>query len=237
MAWGILGADVYVFDQTEMQPDQRLAYTIAPHHQAAKWLYGISEPSEATGQRYVASVAFGQGPVVLVGLLDRLSSEPIPDPVPDVSVTWLQFGLGRIDSVPAWRQALQAASRLAVENPSASIVLSAAGYEAYFNNVMRQYWADRGLDADAYERLSNRVQGIANRVDWLPSAVGQKSLREDTDLFNRWQEKVNRQRNRVVHDANLHMTFAESSDALSTVVQCIEFQDKLAFVRPHAYFL
>jgi hypothetical protein len=117
-------------------------------------------------------------------------------------------------------------------------VLIAAGFEAFFTETMRIAWRESFLDLAAFDRMIARNIAITSLVDWLPATVGRPGLRDAPgNLHARWEEMVNRRRNQVMHQANVHFNSDESRASLRVALECIAFCDEAALVRPHVYYL
>ena len=128
-----------------------------------------------------------------------------------------------------------AAALMIESNPSAALVLIAAGFEAFFLETMRINWKEKGLRMSSFGRI--RKQAISGLIDWLPGAVGLRSLSDGPDnLEAQWKSLVNERRNDVVHRANVHFTSAQARESFGCAIRCISFIDELGIFRPHVYF-
>lgn len=242
LTWSLFGSDLYISDQFRLDPSDYAQYNMAALEQV-KWHHQEAYPAYGSGSRYIAQTLF-LGALGFVSLQDTVRSEgedgttprteeAAPEPV---EVFWWRFGLQNREAVPAWRQSLHGAATLVQTNPSAALVLIASGFESFFIETMRIAWLESQMDASAFQRLNRRNLPISNLVGWLPATVKMPSLPSDNALYERWRRLVNERRNSVVHRAVVHFTPDEARESMLAALECIEFIDATALVRPHAYY-
>lgn len=237
ITWSLFGCDCLIGEELQLGLNDYAYYKLPTH--VKKWLHLEIAPNETPGTRYVANVAEADMDTIYIDIKDTAAyASPPEDPPPTIDVTWYRFGLADLNAVPPWRQSLFGAATLLVENPSAAIVLIAAGFEAFFAEFMRIRWIEQGLDIKAFEHLMDRPQPISSLVDWLPASVGVPTLREGpADLRKDWGQLVNTRRNYVVHRANVNITSLEAFESLRVALKTIMFFDRFALTRPHVYYL
>ena len=237
--WALFSSDMYLYGEETFSvpaPGQTAwsaGVNLTQIHQAAKWQAQFVFVQGAAANRYHGNlIVLGETAYVSVG--DNEPDSPKPTEYTNIHVQWYRTGVQTVESVPAWRQALFAASQLVSTLPAAAIVLVAAGFESFFNDWMLIQWVEKELDRDAFERMSNRVQSITNRMDWLPAAVSRDGL--SGELRKSWGELVNSRRNRVAHGGNVNFSTAEATESLKIALEAILFFDPNALTRPHTYF-
>ena len=243
LTWSLFGSDLYISDQLSLDPSDHAVYNMAALDQV-KWHHQEAYPTYDSGSRYVAQTVF-LGVLGVVSLQDTARSmegetetppaeaQAAPEPV---QVFWWRFGLQNREAVPAWRQSLHGAATLVQTNPSAALVLIASGFESFFIETMRIAWLEGQMDASAFQRLNKRNLPISNLIEWLPATVDMPSLPSDNTLYERWKRLVNARRNSVVHRAVVHFTPDEAKESMLAALECIEFIDAAALVRPHAFY-
>ena len=241
-AWNLFSSDLYMWDDTDLTFPETISYDLK-NLQVAKWQGQDAFPKAfLQNMRYQANVTFFDylpEPSAFLYLNDTLATtQPPEDPPSTIRTTWYRFGLRELGSVPAWRQSLYGAAILVHSNPSAAVVLIAAGFEAFFTETMRIGWKERQLSQDAFERLNRRNIAITSLLEWLPPTVGrQRLLDAPGNLQEKWLQLVNQRRNDVVHRANVHITSDEATESMRAALECISFIDEAALVRPHAYYV
>jgi hypothetical protein len=238
VTWSLFGSDIYIFDQTELTPGGMVSYNV--QLEVAKWQHHEARLVDAANARYSANINFYDDlKWGFLSLLDsQAASEAAESPPRSVGVLWYRFGISESGKVPAWRQSLFGAATLIATHPSAAIVLVAAGFEAFFMETMRIAWRERQLHMVAFDRLNARNPPISNMVGWLPTVVGRSALQEvSPELYERWENLVNRRRNAVVHQANVDFTTLQAQESMRAALECIEAIDPAALVRPHAYYV
>ncbi len=238
VVWSFLCSDIYIGDQVNMAVGDMVSYSLT--QQVAKWQHHEVRPDAASGERYIPTINFyDQYQWAFLTLADtQAASEPAETPPPSTEVLWYRFAVSEPGAVPAWRQSLWGAATLVATHPSAAIVLVAAGFEAFFTETMRIAWRERQLNGAAFNRLNARNPPISSLIEWLPSAVGRPALRDASpSLHERWEDLVNRRRNAVVHQANVHFNSDEAKESMRAALECMAFIDPAALVRPHAYYV
>lgn len=240
--WNLFSSDIYMWDDSELTFPDTVSYDLKSV-QVAKWQGHDAFPKAfESGMRYQADVVFFDSisePSALLYLTDTLATTQAPDdPIPPTRATWWRFGVRELGSVPAWRQSLFGAASLVNSNPSAAVVLIAAGFEAFFTETMRIGWNERQLGQDAFDKLNRRNIAITSLIEWLPSAVGRQRLIEAPgNLHDKWSQLVNQRRNDVVHRANVHITSDQARESMRAALESMCFIDEAALVRPHVYYV
>jgi len=236
LVWGFFASDIALQHGAEAQLGAPVLYELPqPTKAVAKWGHWEARPADL---RYAATLSFTDDSAFL--WLNELlpGSNPNQGVATRVHVEWTRFGVSSLDKVPAWRQSLYAAATLVSTNPSAAVVLIAAGFEAFFNDVARIRWKENQLDPAGFTRMSARNLPITSLVEWLPEAVGMPSFKSAPNgLHARWDKLVNQRRNSVVHRATVHMSSEEARESLRAALECCAYLDPHALVRPHPYYL
>ncbi len=232
VAWSNFASDIAIYDTFDLRRDDVQLYEVEVA--AAKWLHYETRPNSMSGERYVASLTFNE-PWISVRI-DDTTPFAVGEPPEAVEVTWVQYGLTSASAVPAWRQSLWGSATLLSSNPAASVVLAAAGFEAFFLETMRLWWREAGLAEGAFKRLADSNPSIARLVEWLPAAVNRRPLPDTPEVHERWQRLVNKRRNDVMHRAQVHATSDEARESLAAAIEAVTCVDELALVRPHAYY-
>lgn len=235
VTWSLFASDFQVYERFEIPTASPALYNVTDN--VSKWLHSEAHVLGEFSKRFTPNFNFSN-PLLIVSVVDTLWYDKTQEPPPEsVPLQWSIFGQRTQQSVPAWRQSLFAAANLANTNPAASLVLIAAGFEAYFTESMRISWRARNLSPAAFERLNGRNTAISNLVRWLPEAVGRPGLTEAPDnLLKNWEELVNGRRNAVVHRANVNFEYGQVLESLRTALECIVYLDPHALLRPHAYY-
>jgi hypothetical protein len=239
LIWSLFASDLYIQDQVTLNSDDYAVYDLTPLQQV-KWHHAEAFPNAISGQRYLANPIFIANTGILA-IQDTQAQSPDPNEASEsfsqeVTAFWWRFGLRDREAVPAWRQSLQGAATLVYTNPSAALVLIAAGFESFFIETMRIGWLESGLEPAGFERLNRRNLPISNLIEWLSAAVGKRILPNNTALYERWRTLVNQRRNDVVHRAIVHFTPDQARESMAAALECVEFIDDCGLVRPHAYY-
>ncbi len=237
VTWSFLCSDVYIGDNGQISQGQIFSYSVT--ETVAKWQHQEVRPNAISGQRYLPALQFyDEYRWGFLSVFDATPSQPPATPPPAIDFLWYRFALSEQGAVPAWRQSLFGAATLLTTHPSAAIVLVAAEFEAFFTETMRIAWREKQLDPGAFDRLARRNLPISTLVEWLPAAVQRPALRDvSPSLHGRWDQLVNRRRNAVVHEANVHFNSEQAQQSMRAALECITAIDPAALIRPHAYYV
>ncbi len=247
VTWSLFASNFFISASPQLNLNEPKIYNVVGSDAIPKWLHTETRPNAASGERYQCSITVSW-PYVIANLLDSQPAGtsspepagPAPPPVQSLPVAceWYAFGISDQQAVPGWRQSLFGGVGLGDTNPPAAVVLFAAAFESFFTETMRIAWRDQGFEPDKFERLvGERPQPITGLIDWLPGVVGAPDLKGAPDhLYSDWASSVNRRRNDVVHRADVQVTAQEALRSLEVTLRCIAFLDRLAFVKPHAYY-